>query len=133
MTGVKVFALAFVLFGILDLIGVIEFPDTMLLIVLTQPPDWLSWLVIIVLPILCIGFGLFMFINRRLSTATLSIVCFVYSVMHIWAIPKLPYWEHLSQGRMSLIPGVIEMKVVGGLFLFVAAPIYLLLSVKKSK
>lgn len=126
-------ATAFVLFGVLDLVEIIEFPDSMLIVVLAQPPTWIAWLIVIVLPILCVGFGIFMFMNGKMSTAILFVVSIIYSVMHVWAAAKLPYWGQLTQGQALLMPGLIEMKIVGGLCVFVAASIYLFFVLKNSR
>lgn len=133
MVGERALALAFVLFGVVDLIGAIEFPDTMLLIVLVQPPKWISWLIAIILPMICIVFGLTLFFRKKIGGIVLFIVSIIYAAMHFWAVIEYAYLDYPLRDGIPFTIGSIELKIVGGLLVFLTASVYLYLRLRPRK
>lgn len=124
--GAKIVALMFVVFGILDFAIGLPFPNTMLLLVVTSPPHWVSWIVGLGFPILCVIFGLALWFKLQVGRIALGVLSIIYAILHLWTIPNLGFWRYVSSDYFPTLHAS-DFSVFGGAILFIATAVYLLL------
>ncbi len=121
----RIMAVAFAVFAILSLLGIMHFPDIMLVIVLVNPPSWASLVITFVIPLILILFSVVFFFSRRIGALGLGAIAVFYGAMHAWAIIELPIWKFLFESELAVSPGLIEFKITFGMIVFFVLSAYM--------
>ena len=133
VTWKTVLATAYLFFALFELLVTNWFPDTMLLLVEVQASPPIALSTSFALPILTLVFCIATYLNQKFGVIGLLFISTIYFVLHGWAIANLLLVEiWFSEGQL-VTPSILDLKVIGGFFLFLFIIIFCSVQLRKEQ
>lgn len=114
----KILAIVAILFGILQFMPIIHFPDISLALISAGTSKSINMFVVFLLPLLTLTSGVMALFKTKIGLISLMGVFSIYFIISVLGFAKLKFWEYLSTDYMPSI-GRIELITFGNCIFFI--------------